>query len=181
MGRRPGDASAAAQLLRPSQLPVHEGSPPPPQLLPALPHPQLLPPFPGTSFSSFALPAPAFRGPPRPSSPEGPARHPGAPGRPATLPAAPSWDAPVQPHPGRGPSALGWGRVERQDGCPGPRRVVPMNCSPHEEETNTSFLKFATTNSRSWPAAGGETGVNPLRWLPSCRRGHSQRPLPLTG
>lgn len=30
VGRRPGDASAAAQLLRPSQLPVHEGSPPPP-------------------------------------------------------------------------------------------------------------------------------------------------------
>lgn len=55
MGHRPGDASPAAQLLGPSQLPVHEDSPPPPQLLPALPHPQLLPPFPGTSFS-FALP-----------------------------------------------------------------------------------------------------------------------------
>lgn len=103
----------------------------------------------------------ALLGPPRRKAP---ARHPGAPGRPATLPAAPSWDAPVQPHPGRGPSARGWGRVERQDGCPCPRRVVPMNYSPHEEETNTSFLKFATTNNRSWPAAGGETGVNPLRW-----------------
>ena len=69
MGHRPGDASPAAQLLGPSQLPVHEDSPPPPQLLPALPHSQLLPPFPGTSFS-IALPAPAFRRPPeRPCSP----------------------------------------------------------------------------------------------------------------